>query len=631
MPSLSLRQTLLLLISTPVLISVGVTGWLAFDGGKNAVNNLATQLTGKTGELIDGRILTYLEQPQIVNQTLADASRSQAIALDNFAAMERYFWHQTQRSAQPIFPFYGDTQGNFIGVQKLADGQTVFKLRDDTTASQRRTYALTPEGKRGQLLETIDYDPRDRPWYRAAVQAGKATWSPVYVGLRGEMLLAAVIPVYQPEGGLKGVLAYDFSLDQLSQFLRDARVTPASQTFLMERSGKLIASSASEAPVKTVGDHQQRLQVSDSQDPIIHATAAYLLTQYTTFDKIDRATFLSFRAQGQQQFVYLAPVRDPYGLDWLLVVMVPEADFMAPVYATTHFSLAIGLLVAGIAALLGGGMAIWITRPLNQLVAAARDIQNNRFDPARLQSIAVRSDEIGQLAGVFADMAQAMYSREQGLQNQLQQLRRDRANGTANQAGLSERLYIQQLLKKARQSRGVAAERQGLQLPGLLRSVTYFAQLNDAELQQLFEVGYQKTVEAEDYICRENEPGTSFYIILSGAVEVVIEKLDQHLRVLAEGEFFGELALLLGIPRSATVKALENAILFVIDREGFKAFLQKNQRIADDIAHRISEYQAELEKRKELLQEAGILDNPETLSQNPLGWIQKRMQALFGI
>ena len=66
----------------------------------------------------------------------------------------------------------------------------------------------------------------------------------------------------------------------------------------------------------------------------------------------------------------------------------------------------------------------------------------------------------------------------------------------------------------------------GWMLRDLLRKVSYFQQCGDVELRQVIEKGYRKKLEQGEIICRENDPGDSFYIILSGAVEVFVDRFN---------------------------------------------------------------------------------------------------------
>ena len=160
-------------------------------------------------------------------------------------------------------------------------------------------------------------------------------------------------------------------------------------------------------------------------------------------------------------------------------------------------------------------------------------------------------------------------------------------------------------------------------LRDLLRRVTYFEQCTDLELRQLIEYGYRQLFPAEQVVCKENDPGDSFYIILSGTVEVLSQKADKYIATLHEGEFFGEISLLLGTPRTATVKTREDAILFVVERHDLQKLLIEQPNLADQIAQKLSE-------RQQALRDLGLLDD-ESLEQTPFLKIRKRIQVLFGI
>jgi CRP-like cAMP-binding protein len=157
----------------------------------------------------------------------------------------------------------------------------------------------------------------------------------------------------------------------------------------------------------------------------------------------------------------------------------------------------------------------------------------------------------------------------------------------------------------------------------LLRRVTYFEQCTDLELRQLIEYGYRQLFSAGQIVCKEEDPGDSFYIILSGTVEVLSQKANKYIATLHEGEFFGEISLLLGTPRTATVKTSEDAILFVVERHDLQKLLIEQPNLADQIAQKLSE-------RQQALRDLGLLDD-ESLEQTPFLKIRKRIQVLFGI
>ncbi len=169
-----------------------------------------------------------------------------------------------------------------------------------------------------------------------------------------------------------------------------------------------------------------------------------------------------------------------------------------------------------------------------------------------------------------------------------------------------------------------------LALRDLLRQVTYFQNFTDLELRQLIEIGYRKRVRTLDFLFREGEPGDTFYIILSGSVEVYVEKLNKQLTILQTGQFLGELSLMLGIPRTATVRALEETLLFAINNKGFEKLLQERPELAEVIVQELGKYQEELLERQQQLREMGLVDAVED-DKNPVAWVRKRLKNLFSL
>jgi potassium-dependent mechanosensitive channel len=164
----------------------------------------------------------------------------------------------------------------------------------------------------------------------------------------------------------------------------------------------------------------------------------------------------------------------------------------------------------------------------------------------------------------------------------------------------------------------------GWMLRDLLRKVSYFQQCSDVELRHVIAKGYRKKLPSHEVICRENDPGDSFYIILLGSVDVYVESIEEHIAVRHAGDFIGEMSLLMGTPRTATLRTLEETILFVVDRENLQSLLTQHHDLADKIAQ-------ELSQRQETLKSLGISVNVMTKGETAFDQIRKRIQAIFGI
>lgn len=149
-----------------------------------------------------------------------------------------------------------------------------------------------------------------------------------------------------------------------------------------------------------------------------------------------------------------------------------------------------------------------------------------------------------------------------------------------------------------------------------LRGIDLFRPLSDEELRLAASGFRQLHYAAGERLIEEGGTGEGFFVIDRGEVEVS-KQIGAKRRTLArlmEGQFFGEMALLTGEPRSATVVALTDVDVFTIDKTGFHDVLVKNPAIAVDISAILSERQEALIQAKgdvtarfEAVQSAGEL------------------------
>ncbi len=164
-------------------------------------------------------------------------------------------------------------------------------------------------------------------------------------------------------------------------------------------------------------------------------------------------------------------------------------------------------------------------------------------------------------------------------------------------------------------------------LRDLLRQISYFERCTEVELFALIARGYRKHFDVDQVICQENEPSDEFYIILSGTVEVFSEKNNQPIATLGEGEFFGEISLLTGTPRTATVRTLTaDTVLFVVERQQLRKLLSEHKELGEQIALKLSE-------RQQVLISLGLLNEEELQKAQyaALSWVRDRLNAIFGI
>lgn len=103
------------------------------------------------------------------------------------------------------------------------------------------------------------------------------------------------------------------------------------------------------------------------------------------------------------------------------------------------------------------------------------------------------------------------------------------------------------------------------------------------DLRKLAKVCATKKYQADDVFFYQGDPGTEMYILLTGTVGVYLNNIDGssvQITTISRGNFFGEMSLLEKAPRSATIQALEDSIVLVIDKENFENIVSHEPQFA---------------------------------------------------
>ncbi|MGE3466775.1 MAG: cyclic nucleotide-binding domain-containing protein, partial [Pyrinomonadaceae bacterium] len=138
-----------------------------------------------------------------------------------------------------------------------------------------------------------------------------------------------------------------------------------------------------------------------------------------------------------------------------------------------------------------------------------------------------------------------------------------------------------------------------------LNRVSIFAPLSEQEIEQLANVSTSRVYAPGEAIVRAGQEGTSMFVIIRGSVKVQIEErgVQRTVNTLKENAFFGEMSLLTGEPRSATVAATEESEVLRIDRSGLKNIFENNPNLVETITELIEERRQILQKTVEEVDE----------------------------
>jgi len=401
-----------LVMAVPLLIqvvgAVVAVGLLSYQNGQKAVKEVATQVRNEAGSRIHQHLDNYLATPIQLNRTNADAIELGVLDLQNFEAAGKYFWRQ-MKIFNVGYISYANPKGDFIGVERLDSGELLINEKSARTKNQQHTFTTTSKGDRAKMIKiTPDYNPLTEGWYVDGVKIGKPAWSSIYNwdDKPEVMSISANHPLYGKDGKLLGVMGIDQILTQVSDFLAGIQVSATGETFILDRSGKLVAISSKDTkPFRIVNGQAVRLNATESADPLIRDSTHFLINTFGDLEQINQAQKLEFYLQDQHQFLLVMPWKDSYGLDLLIVVVVPEADFMGQIHANTRNTLLGCAIALAVATLFGIPTSRWIAHQILQLSRASEALANGQLH----QNVQAKGiTELETLARSFNRMAQQL-------------------------------------------------------------------------------------------------------------------------------------------------------------------------------------------------------------------------------
>ncbi|MDX2256106.1 MAG: PAS domain S-box protein [Pseudanabaenaceae cyanobacterium bins.39] len=397
-----------LLIVTPFLVStfgiVGLIGWLSFRNGHQAVNQLSGELRNKVTEQVKVRLNSYLDFPYTLNNLNADSIDVERLQTFNDEIFESkiqiHLWKQLNRFPQLSNIYVATTSGKYLGARRV---QNSLAIEDTNSMTFTDHYGRQQSLK----LPKSNFQLSDRSWYQSMQRARRDTWSEVYTDIiTGEPAITAIKPIYR-EDELRGVFGVSILLGQINLFLQQNKVSDRGQTFIMDPSGRLIATSNPHIDITSNDKLKTRVLAVESEDPLTRK-AALLMQKRGLFALLKNQTIeqTTIDFQGERYFLQLGQLNDSYGLDWQIVIIVPEADFMSQIQANTMTTLWLCIVALAVTATLGIVAARWLSRPIRELSLASQAIAEGNLDQKVEYSCFVK--ELAILATSFNQMSREM-------------------------------------------------------------------------------------------------------------------------------------------------------------------------------------------------------------------------------
>jgi diguanylate cyclase (GGDEF)-like protein len=402
-----LRLLLVVPFVLQIFTVVGLTGWISLRNGQKAVNDLATQLRSEVTARIEQKLLDHLKIAPLVNQINIDAIQLDSLDLTDQAFVKRYLLNQLKQFNQLSGITLATEDPNYAGIAYDEQGIRILTLWNLQKGGSI-DLTLDSQGSITSAESDLKYDHRQRPWYQTTVKAKRPIWQEPYVTLNPQRLvISADQPFYNRENQLLGVADAELTLASISDFLSSIRIGRSGQTFIIERDGELIATSTSQQPflINSKTQEPERLLASKSNDRLISQTAHFLTDKFGSLTQIRSSQQLEFSLDNQRFYVQVMPFHDQQGIDWLVIVTVPEADFMEAINANTRITILLCLAALILATLMGLFTSQHLIKPILGLASAAEALSKGNWSQPLPKP---RFDELRQLSDAFNHMAEQL-------------------------------------------------------------------------------------------------------------------------------------------------------------------------------------------------------------------------------
>ena len=423
---IKLNLVLVLPFIVQIFAAVGLTGWFSLRNGREAVNNLAKQLHEELAARIEQRLNSYVRIPHLVNQTNADVIASGLLNIKDFSLLQSHFLQQIQLFSEASYIQFGNASGEFVGIERMDNDKFNLEIKQTkVTGENLHTYVIDETGNtvNNRISMIKKYDARIRPWYRAAVNANKPTWSKIYQFSSREVVrvgTTAVQPVYDNKGNFLGVLGTDIVLSQLSDFLAGLKIGKSGIVYIIEDSGLLVASSTKD-PLAIVNESREarRIKAEESENFLISYSAKKLNKIFGNLVSIAGIKKFNFQLKNEEYFAGVLPFKDGRGIEWSIILVVPESDFMEQINANTRTTILLCLGALIIATGVGILTSRWISQPINRLSSASAAIAAGDF-PQKVEVKAIKELDI--LADSFNNMSEQLQAAFIALEKNNQEL-----------------------------------------------------------------------------------------------------------------------------------------------------------------------------------------------------------------
>jgi adenylate cyclase len=391
--------------------------FFSFTATKSSIHSVADNLLSEISKSVLTKTQTYLLPAERAARSVSwlqwhhrfDTAMGLETLLD-------YYQELLQHNAEFKAVYSGDTAGNLVMARRMPDGslsRRYVRRQADGVYITWKHGNIAYYSEFSDTVEPLDtaYDPRQRLWYKDAVEKKGPVWSEVYIFASDRQPgITCTIPHYDNQGVLLGVTAVDISVLDLSYYLGAMQVTEHSRLFITDASDRLVALQMRD-PKEVDRLFRKKLdnkvgydilKATDLGDPVLSA----VVDAYRQHD--DTTAAIRLVQHGSLLHALVIPLANDHGINLRIGVIIPDNDIMGAVHRNNYIIIGFSLCMIMLAIFLSLVLSRAIARPMHQLSADMKRIE--KLDLGVSEEIPTIITEIHDMQGSFDGM-------KTGLQN----------------------------------------------------------------------------------------------------------------------------------------------------------------------------------------------------------------------
>jgi len=401
-PSLRLKPSILslfALLTVPVLAVIIVVNYVANDRiarlkGQELVERFRREAMDSVRDIFE-------PIKSMVRVAAALGEQQGEFYADNRSM--KYFEAILQHSPKIVSAYAGLNDGQFRQTRRLSPDAVLFGKQVPPGTRFSYHWLEYPGGSRGAIDHNVfldangqrlgaqeaptAYDPRNRMWYRATVEAhGLYITDPDVFATLGLIGFTVAQP-FSNDGEVRGVVAIDITLDGLSQYIAEHKVSPNTLSYVLDQEGRVLAASDL-SKTYTADKGRVALRHISDLDSELPALA------YGAHPRNGGGTLYGFSHGGQEYFASLSTLPPDFGKRWQLFIVTPVTDFTGAFDRNNRLLFAVGIVATALALAVIYFLSGALSAPLERLAAKVVKIQEMGGEPLPLVRSKVREIDV---------------------------------------------------------------------------------------------------------------------------------------------------------------------------------------------------------------------------------------------